>query len=97
MTAAAKEINVVEFNERQQQEALARELFYADVDTGLITCVRDWTSAPFLTRVRYRELAERVWKEQKRQQSVQYERVVCFDAPVVKFPVIAWIGHQVRS
>lgn len=95
MTLAAKFIDIRDFNERQEREALARELFYSDVDSGIVTVVRDWTSIPHMTRVRYRQNADRVWLERK-QKAVQYDRVIIPGLRPTHGPVIAYIGHEVR-
>jgi hypothetical protein len=55
------QINVDEFKARIDNEALARTLFYEDLDAGKIPHLsRDWTAAPLHVRQLYRSLALRV-------------------------------------
>lgn len=54
-------INIPEFNARAEEEALARVLFYEDVDSGKYPGLqRAWTPAPLHLKDWYRALARRV-------------------------------------
>ena len=59
-TAAAKGINVQEFKTRYETEALARTLFYDDVDANLLGHLKKWELSPLATRDHYRSLARRI-------------------------------------
>lgn len=56
-----KGVNIAEFKERAEREALARIMFYEDVDGGKIPHLsREWTLAPMHVQQLYRSLALRV-------------------------------------
>lgn len=56
-----KGIDIADFKARTETEALARNIFYDDVDSGRMPhLARDWNLAPWQVREHYRSLAKRV-------------------------------------
>lgn len=69
-------INIAEFKRRQENESLARTLFYDDIDSGKIPHLqRSWTAAPWHVRQLYRSLAERIDKLEPESAPTMLERL----------------------